>query len=100
MSSIIAESGSSRKPQLTSKLPMPSCVASGMRGIHSPIVTSKARDSGGSPSSCQNARTASPSAAAIVRLASAPAVLRENDRIPTRPLTAAPRPGSNGMSQM
>ena len=39
-------------------------------------------------------------AAAIIVHATAPAVLRENERMPIRPLIAAPMPGSSGSSQM
>src|SRR5262245_17794206 len=41
-----------------------------------------------------------PSAATIIEQATTPAVLRENERMPTRPLMAAPRPGRRGISQM
>ena len=41
-----------------------------------------------------------PSAATIIVHATAPATLRENERIPKRPLMAAPMPGNSGMSQM
>ena len=41
-----------------------------------------------------------PSAAVIIVQATRPASLRENIRMPTRPLTAAPTPGNKGMSQM
>src|SRR5206468_1742251 len=58
------------------------------------------RDSAGSPSSCQKAKSDSASAAVIIAQATTPAVLRENERIPIRPLMAAPRPGRSGISQM
>ena len=64
------------------------------------MTTSKARDSDGSPSSCQNAKSYSASAAVIIVQATTPAVLRENERMPMRPLMAAPAPGSSGISQM
>src|SRR5262245_20605498 len=97
---IMPDSGSSRNPHVTSKLPMPSCVASGIFGIHSSTLMSNARASAGRPSSCQNATSDSPSAASIIVVAKAPAVLRENERMPNRPLTAAPNAGSRGISQM
>src|SRR5882762_9087558 len=61
---------------------------------------SYARASAGKPHSCQNATNDTPSAAIIVVHATAPAVRRENARIPTRPLTRAPRPGRRGINQM
>ena len=78
----------------------PSCICSGIGGIQSAIVTAYARASAGKPSSCQKASTDSPSAATIVAHATNPEVRRENARMPTRPLRAAPTPGNRGMSQM
>src|SRR6185503_20077672 len=100
-SSIMPESGSRRKPHGTSKPPtVPLPICSGIDGIHCATVTSNARASGASPRSCQNATSDRTSAASIVVHATAPAALRENERIPMRPLMAAPTPGNSGMSQM
>src|SRR5579871_937902 len=97
-SSIMPDSGSSRNPHGTSNAPNPVRVASGIFGIHCATTTSYARASAGSPSSCQKATSAIPSAIAIVVHATTPAVRRENERMPTRPLIAAPMPGSRGIS--
>src|SRR5438132_6434240 len=99
-SSIIPASGSSRKPHVTRKRPMPSRVASGICGIQSATLMSNARASAGSPRSCQNANSDSPSAAVIVAHATTPAVLRENARIPITPLISAPAPGKRGINQI
>src|SRR4026209_2267093 len=64
------------------------------------MVTTCSRASGAKPRSCQKASTDSPRAATIVVQATKPEVLRENARMPTRPLRAAPPPGNRGMSQM
>src|SRR6185295_6607689 len=64
------------------------------------MFTSYARASPGRPSSCQKATSDSASAAVIIVTATAPAVLRENERMPTSPLIAAPMPGSSGINQM
>src|SRR3954453_17129191 len=97
---IIPDSGSSRNPQVTWNSPTPLLVSSGMRGIHSATVTSNARASAGSPSNCQNANSDRASAASIIVTATAPAVLRENERMPIRPLIAAPMPGRMGINQI
>ncbi len=74
---IMPDSGSIRNPQVTAKSPMPVLVASGIDGIHCATVTSKARASPGSPSSCQNANSDTPSAAVIIAQATMPAVRLE-----------------------
>src|SRR3954447_2595845 len=99
-SSIIAASGSSRNPQVTWKRPMPSWVASGICGIQSAPFAWSARASPSRPSSCQKATSDKASAAVIIVTATAPDVRRENERMPTRPLIAAPMPGKSGISQM
>ena len=55
MSSIIPDSGSSRKAQGIWNDPIPLAVASGMGGIQDPSVTTCSRASDGSPSISQNA---------------------------------------------
>src|SRR5712691_7532133 len=97
---ISADSGSSRKPQVTLNRPTPLLVCSGICGIHSATLMSNARASAGWPSNRQNPRSDSPSAAVIVAQATSPAVLRENARMPARPLMAAPMRGRSGMSQI
>ena len=99
-SSIIPDSGSSRKPHGTSKAANPLRVARGIFGIHCAITTSYARAPDGSARSCQNAASDNPSATVIVAHASSPEALRENARMPTTPLTSAPSPGSRGISQI
>ena len=72
---IIPESGSSRKPHGIEKLPIvPFASASGIAEIHDATRTVCSRPSAGRPSSCQNAYSESSSAAAIVALATRPAV--------------------------
>ena len=72
---IIPESGSRRKPHGIWKLPIvPFASASGIDEIHGARRTVCSRPSAGSPSSCQKTYSESSSAAAIVALATRPAV--------------------------
>ena len=79
---------------------MPVAVASGIGGIQFASTTSWTRASAGSRTSWTNAAIDSASAVAIDPHATAAAAARLNQRMPTRPMSAAPAAGTSGMSQM
>src|SRR5687767_769799 len=79
---------------------MPLAVSSGILGIHRATVTTWSRASGASPRSSQNAHADSNNASPIVEHATSAATFLPKARMPTRPLMAAPIPGSSGMSQI
>ena len=97
---IIPDSGSSRKLHGATKEPHPSVVWSGIAGIHSATTTVWKRSSSGRPSSWKKAFRASRNDSPMVAHATSPAVCLLNERIPTRPLMAAPSPGSSGINQI